>query len=189
MLDWQCPMRSVCFRNICRWSRTTCIAGAWNQQWQRCVFSNATVLSRSELKSRMHRLHVCIYIYIYIRYIYIYIYIYIYVYTSILVPKAHLYIQSFSTHASSATFHCRWILARRSPAAFSPTSRNQRQKKCKLTWWLSQRRVLRTLQWLDVIWKSFDVFLCRQLWACLADLRWVGNWNLWVMDGFVSMVS
>ena len=82
MLDWQCPMRSVCFRNICRWSRTTCIAGAWNQQWQRCVFSNATVLSRSELKSRMHRLHVCIYIYIYIRYIYLHIYICIYKYIS-----------------------------------------------------------------------------------------------------------
>ena len=42
-------------------------------------FTNATVLSRSELKSRMHRLHVCIYIYIYILDIYLHIYIYMYI--------------------------------------------------------------------------------------------------------------
>ena len=157
--------------------------------------ANATVLSWCisiyYILSRSHEFISCmyVYIYIYILDIYLHIYIYIYVYTSILVSSAHLYIQSSSPHASSATFHCRWILARRSPAAFSPTSRNQRRKMCELTWWPSQRKVLRTLQWLDVIWKSFDVFVCRQLWACLADLRWVGNWNLWVMDGFGSMVS
>ena len=94
MLGWQCPMRSVCLRNICRWSRNTCIAGAWNQQWQRCLLQMRQCCHDLNLS---HECISCMYVYKYIYILDIFIYIYICIYKYLSIVCTFVYTNFFPT--------------------------------------------------------------------------------------------